>query len=56
MAILPMTLSGRLSPPNSWPESRKRTIKQELAGKEIGGVKLTHRLISDYIEKITAEE
>jgi hypothetical protein len=34
----------------------KTAIKQELAGKEIGGVKLTHRLISDYIEKITAEE
>lgn len=30
----------------------KTAIKQELAGKEIGGVKLTHRLISDYIEKI----
>lgn len=34
----------------------KTAIKQELAGKEIGGVKLTHRLISDYIKKITAEE
>lgn len=34
----------------------KTAIKQELAGKEISGVKLTHRLISDYIEKITAEE
>lgn len=34
----------------------KTAIKQELAGKEIGGVKLTRRLISDYIEKITAEE
>lgn len=34
----------------------KTAVKQELAGKEIGGVKLTHRLISDYIEKITAEE
>lgn len=34
----------------------KTAIKQGLAGKEIGGVKLTHRLISDYIEKITAEE
>ena len=34
----------------------KTAIKQELAGKEIGGVKLTHRLISDYVEKITAEE
>ena len=34
----------------------KTAIKKELAGKEIDGVKLTHRLISDYIEKITAEE
>lgn len=34
----------------------KTAIKQELAGKEIDGVKLTHRLISDCIGKITAEE
>lgn len=34
----------------------KTAIKQELAGKEIGGVKLTHRLIADYIDRLTAEE
>lgn len=34
----------------------KAAIKKEYAGKEIGGVKLTHRLVADYIEKITAEE
>lgn len=33
----------------------KTAIKRELAGKEIGGVKLTHRLISDYIEMIAEE-
>lgn len=34
----------------------KSAIKTALAGKEIGGMKLTHRLISDYIDRITAEE
>lgn len=34
----------------------KSAIKSALAGKEIGGVKLTHRLIADYIDRITAEE
>lgn len=34
----------------------KSAIKTALAGKEVGGVKLTHRLVADYIDKITAEE
>lgn len=34
----------------------KSAIKSALAGKEIGGVKLTHRLVADCIDKITAEE
>lgn len=34
----------------------KSAIKSALAGKEIGGVKLTHRLVSDYIDQIIAEE
>lgn len=34
----------------------KSAIKSALVGKVIGGVKLTHRLISDYIDRITAEE
>ncbi|WP_418991860.1 hypothetical protein [Alistipes sp.] len=33
----------------------KSAIKSALAGKEIGGVKLTHRLISDCIDRIAAE-
>lgn len=49
--IIRQTIAAELTAGKS-----KTAIKQELAGKEIGGVKLTHRLISDYIEKITAEE
>lgn len=34
----------------------KTAIRQELAGKEIGGEKLTHRLIIRYIDILTAEK